>query len=290
MAVIVGPDRLLRVVLCVACGVAALLTLLLRQDFVAAGPNPKTGKITSVHGYCFAPPPIMDEALAQSPVTRSLLTSIVYQNDLIPHISLASMLHLKQQISDAFKVVNGTHAALNKSGGGGSGSGGARKWEILSHAWNRRHKEIWSGDSSPPSEDSFALITGSLDFGDDKQRRLLSAAVGGGGEAGSGGTGGSRRLLLVEPDETNNNSGADSSVPITVTIRDPNPTPPPLVAVGSTGSSGSGSGGGAVSSGDVKLDMLPASTAGAAPLRINNKLVRPSPLSHAVVFRRPVLI
>lgn len=87
-----------RVAVCghsLGAAVCSALTLLLEHDKAFRG---------RVEGYAYAPPPITDLALATRESTQKLITSVVFNNDMICHLSVANVLTLCQQIIECVRA------------------------------------------------------------------------------------------------------------------------------------------------------------------------------------------
>ncbi|MES1910153.1 MAG: hypothetical protein MHM6MM_002802 [Cercozoa sp. M6MM] len=77
-------------------GASALLALILRasSDF----------ENHQVHAVCFGSPAVLSSALTRSAAVRSLVTSVVHRDDMIPRMSLHSILKLKRQMTLALLI------------------------------------------------------------------------------------------------------------------------------------------------------------------------------------------
>lgn len=84
-------------------GSSILLSLMIRGDYLS-----DEGTILSrrIHCYAIAPPLLLDRKLAQHPIVRSMVTTIVNNDDMIPRLSLVTGLHIKKQIIALSDICN----------------------------------------------------------------------------------------------------------------------------------------------------------------------------------------
>jgi len=115
---------------------AALLAIYLNQDFEGKGFN--------IRCVALAPPALVSEELALCAENDELITSVVYHDDIIPHLSLGSMTHLRNQMIHAFHMC-----------------GAPSKWKILRLAIQRKHTRLSLSDDDPPKGFGRAESSGS---------------------------------------------------------------------------------------------------------------------------------
>eukprot|EP01006_Ploeotia_vitrea_P028415 TRINITY_DN61115_c0_g1_i1.p1 TRINITY_DN61115_c0_g1~~TRINITY_DN61115_c0_g1_i1.p1 ORF type:complete len:824 (+),score=375.68 TRINITY_DN61115_c0_g1_i1:14-2485(+) len=94
-------------------GASAILALLLSKDY------------PDLHCYAFAPPLVFDRGLATKPELKRLITSVVYNKDLVPRLSVHAINVLQKQIEVAFM--------RNQS---------ATKYEIMARSHRREYSHM----------------------------------------------------------------------------------------------------------------------------------------------------
>jgi len=116
-----NPDYSLTVVgHSLGAGTASLLTLLISRD-----PNFKTKPIKC---FAYAPPPLLDLVLAKHQRTEELISTIVFDHDIIPQTSLSNLLYLKKDMGKVFE-----HAANSK-------------WKVFGGVLRKKQSQLWLPD------------------------------------------------------------------------------------------------------------------------------------------------
>lgn len=99
-------------------GTSAVLTLILKDDF--------PGVVRRC--VCMAPPLAVDPVLAQSAAVRHMITTIIYDHDIIPQLGLRNLFQMKTNMVSLFN-----HAA-------------PRKWQIMRASFARQHSKMFMAD------------------------------------------------------------------------------------------------------------------------------------------------